>query len=77
MLVGVVTECRPAGGGWEVGLLTEGTTITCRLPDRPASAGDSVIITALDSLYFGAGGEALDMRAVEAERVGSRLAREP
>ena len=77
VLVGVVTECRPAGGGWEVGLLTEGTTITCRLPDRPASAGDSVIITALDPPYFGAGGEALDMRAVEAERVGSRLAREP
>jgi molybdate transport system ATP-binding protein len=77
VLVSVVNACRPAGGGWEAGLLTEGTIITCRLPDRPVPVGDSVIITALDPPYFGAGGAALDTRGVEAERVGSRLAREP
>jgi ABC-type sugar transport system ATPase subunit len=77
VLGGVVTACRPAGGGWDVGVLTEGTTISCRLPEEPVPVGDSVIITALDPPYFGAGGAALDTPAVEAERVGSRLAREP
>ena len=59
VLAGVVTACCPAGGGWEAGICTDGTTISCRLPEKPAPIGESCVITVLDPPYFGAGGAAL------------------
>jgi ABC-type sugar transport system ATPase subunit len=76
VLAGVVAASRPAGGGWEAGILTGGTTITCRLPDTPASVGDSFVITALDPPYFEAGGAALETTSAEAAGVSSTLVRE-
>jgi molybdate transport system ATP-binding protein len=76
VLAGLVTDCRPAGGGWEAALHIEGTTVHCRLPDNPAPVGDSVTITALDPPYFGADGAALETHAVDAGRVSPTLVRE-
>jgi hypothetical protein len=76
VLAGVVAASRPAGGGWEAGILTGGTTITCRFPDTPASVGDSFVITALDPPYFEAGGAALETTSAEAAGVSSTLVRE-
>lgn len=77
VLVGIVTACRPAGGGWDAGLLTKGATISCRLPDEPARVGDSFVITALDPPYFGADGTALGPPPTEARRASSTLVAEP
>jgi hypothetical protein len=76
VLAGVVTACRPAGGGWEARILTKGTTISCRLPDMPVAAGDSLIVTVLDPPYFAAGGAALETVPVEAVQVSSTVAGE-
>jgi ABC-type sugar transport system ATPase subunit len=76
VLGGIVTACRPAGGGWEAGLLTQGTTVTCRLTDDPAPVGDRFVVTALDPPYFGADGAAVGPPAVDA-RVSPALVREP
>lgn len=76
VLAGVVTACRPAGGGWEAKILTEGTTISCRLPDMPVAAGDSFVVTALDPPCFGPGGAALETVRAEALPVGSTVAGE-
>lgn len=77
VLAGVVTDCRPAGGGWEARILTGGTTVITRLPDPPGAVGDSLVVTALDPPYFGADGAALVAGPVEAVGVSSTLAREP
>jgi ABC-type sulfate/molybdate transport systems ATPase subunit len=77
VLAGVVTACRPAGGGWEVDLNTEGTTIGCRLPDKPVDVGDSFIVTALDPPYFGAEGAAIEAQSVAVGPVGSTSVGEP
>jgi ABC-type sulfate/molybdate transport systems ATPase subunit len=77
VLAGVVTACRPAGGGWEADLSTQGTTIGCRLPDKPADVGGSFIVTALDPPYFGADGAAIEAQAVAVGPVGSTSVREP
>ena len=77
MLAGVVTACRPAGGGWEADLCTEGTTIGCRLPDKPVDVGDSFIVTALDPPYFGADGAAIEAQSVAVDPVGSTSDGEP
>ena len=71
VLAGVVTACRPAGGGWEADLFTEGTTIGCRLPDKPVEVGDSFIVTALDPPYFGADGAATEAQSVAVRPFGS------
>ena len=77
VLAGVVTACRPAGGGWEADLYTEGITIGCRLPDKPVDVGDSFIVTALDPPYFGAEGAAIEAQPVAVGPVGSTSAGEP
>jgi molybdate transport system ATP-binding protein len=55
VLTGTVTACRPAGAGWEADLRVGEAAITCRLPDKPPSAGD-FIVTALDPPLFGPDG---------------------
>ena len=55
-----MTACRPAGGGWEAELYSEGTTIVCRLPDKPVDVGDNFVVTALDPPYFGTDGDAIE-----------------
>jgi ABC-type Fe3+/spermidine/putrescine transport system ATPase subunit len=59
VLRGEIVSFRPAGGGWETDLRTGGTTITCRLPDKPATGADRFAFTALDPPLFGADGFAL------------------
>jgi ABC-type sulfate/molybdate transport systems ATPase subunit len=59
VLTGEVVSLRPAGGGWEADLRTGSTTITCRLPDKPATSSDTFAVTALDPPLFGADGFAL------------------
>jgi molybdate transport system ATP-binding protein len=71
VLAGVVTGCRPAGGGWEASIIVAGTTVSCRLPDTPAAVGHSFIVTALDPPYFGADGAALEPGSVDAVPVSS------
>jgi ABC-type Fe3+/spermidine/putrescine transport system ATPase subunit len=77
VLAGLVTACRPAGGGWEASLLTQRTTITCRLPDHPAPVGDSFTVTALDPPYFAADGAAFESGPVEGVPVSPTLVRDP
>jgi ABC-type sulfate/molybdate transport systems ATPase subunit len=64
VLTGMVVACRPAGAGWEVDLRTGGTTITCRLQDRPSARGGEMVLTVLDPPYFGPDGNALPAAAV-------------
>jgi hypothetical protein len=54
-----VTECRPAGVGWEADVDVAGTTVTCRLPDRPAAGSGELVLTATDPPYFGPDGAAV------------------
>ncbi len=77
MLAGKITACRPAGGGWEAELCSQGTTVFCRLPDKPGAVGDSFVITALDPPYFETGGDALRPPVAEAGRVEPILVPEP
>ena len=77
VLAGVVTACRPAGGGWEADLCTEGTTIGCRLPDKPVDVGDSFVVTALDPPYFATDGAAIEAQSVAVGPVGSTSVGEP
>jgi molybdate transport system ATP-binding protein len=60
VLTGAVRACRPAGAGWEADLRVGDVTITCRLPEKPATADGELVVTALDPPYFGADGAALD-----------------
>jgi molybdate transport system ATP-binding protein len=77
VLAGKITACRPAGGGWEAELCSQGTTVFCRLPDKPGAVGDSFVITALDPPYFETGGDALRPPVAEAGRVEPTLVPEP
>ncbi len=77
VLAGVVTDCRPAGGGWEARLRTESATISFRLPEQPVPAGHGFVVTALDPPYFGAGGAAIETHPPGARRASSTSVREP
>ena len=77
VLAGIITACRPAGGGWEAELHSQGTTVVCRLPDKPGAVGDNFVITALDPPYFGTDGDALRPALAEAGRVEPTLVPEP
>lgn len=77
VLAGTITACRPAGGGWEAKLHSQGTTVVCRLPDKPGAVGDNFVITALDPPYFGTDGDALGPALAEAGRVEPTLVPEP
>jgi ABC-type sugar transport system ATPase subunit len=59
VLTGMVTGCRPSGAGWEADLAVDGTTITCRLPERPAEAGGELVVTVVDPPSFGPDGAAV------------------
>ncbi len=59
VFTGVMTECRPSGVGWEVDVELAGTTVTCRLPDRPVAAGSELVLTAVDPPFFGPDGAAV------------------
>ena len=58
VLTGTVTGCRPSGAGWEADLAVDGTTITCRLPERPAEVGGELVVTVVDPPLFGPDGSA-------------------
>jgi molybdate transport system ATP-binding protein len=59
VLSGVLAACRPAGAGWEADLRLAGTTVTCRLPDRPGAEGSELILTAIEPPFFGPEGAAV------------------
>ena len=59
VLTGMVTGCRPSGAGWEADLAVDGTTITCRLPERPAEVGGELVVTVVDPPSFGPDGAAV------------------
>jgi ABC-type sulfate/molybdate transport systems ATPase subunit len=59
VLTGTVAGCRPAGAGWEADLATGTAVVTCRLPERPAQAGDRLTVTAVDPPWFGPDGAAV------------------
>src|SRR6204780_1453860 len=59
VLTGMVTGCRPSGAGWEADLAVEGTTITCRVPERPAEVGGELVVTVVDPPSFGPDGAAV------------------
>jgi ABC-type sulfate/molybdate transport systems ATPase subunit len=56
---GSMTECRPSGVGWEVDVDVAGTTVTCRLPDRPGAGSGELVLTAIDPPFFGPDGAAV------------------
>jgi molybdate transport system ATP-binding protein len=58
VLTGTVTAFRPVGAAWEADLVTGGTVVTCRLPERPPAAGDRLEVTAVDPPWFGPDGAA-------------------
>jgi len=59
VLTGTVTGCRPSGAGWEADLAAGGTTITCRLPERPAEVGGELVVTVVDPPAFRPDGAAV------------------
>jgi molybdate transport system ATP-binding protein len=59
VFTGAMTACRPSGVGWEVDVEMAGTTITCRLPDRPGTSGGELVLTAIDPPTFGPEGVAV------------------
>ena len=59
VLTGTVTGCRPSGAGWEADLAADGTTITCRLPERAAEVGGELVVTVVDPPSFGPDGAAV------------------
>lgn len=63
VLTGVITARRPAGAGWEADLAVGDAMITCRLLDRPAEAGATMAVTALEPPCFGPGGAAAGGKA--------------
>jgi ABC-type sugar transport system ATPase subunit len=65
VLTGVVAACRPAGAGWEADLRVDEEVITCRLPDKPATADGEFVITVLDPPIFGADGKAVPAALAE------------
>jgi molybdate transport system ATP-binding protein len=58
VLTGTVAGCRPSGAGWEADLAVDGTTVTCRLPERPADEGGELVVTVVDPPWFGPDGAA-------------------
>jgi ABC-type sulfate/molybdate transport systems ATPase subunit len=74
VLTGVVTGSRPAGAGWEADLRVADTAVTCRLPDKPAPAGEQIVVTVLEPPYFGPGGDALPVGAGETDVPAGRRA---
>ncbi len=58
VLTGRVLGCRPAGALWEISLLTEGVTVTGRLPE-PAPAGTDCTVTITSPPLFGPDGAQL------------------
>lgn len=54
VVTGTVTAARPSGAGWEADIRSGQAAFTCRLPDKPPSAGLSV--TLLDPPRFGPDG---------------------
>jgi ABC-type sulfate/molybdate transport systems ATPase subunit len=59
VLTGTVTGCRPSGAGWEADLAVDGTTITCRLPERPTGVSGELVVTVVDPPSFGPDGTAV------------------
>jgi molybdate transport system ATP-binding protein len=59
VLTGMVTGCRPSGAGWEADVAADGTTITCRLPERPVGVGGELVVTVVDPPWFGPDGSAV------------------
>ncbi len=70
---GVMTECRPSGAGWEVDVQVAGTTVTCRLPDRPAAGSGELVLTAIDPPCFGPDGAAVQPGAASSPVPSSPL----
>lgn len=66
VLHGVVTRVRPAGAGWEVGLLVADIEVICRVSDDPPGTGSSMTLTVVDPPWFDSTGAAL----LAADRVG-------
>jgi ABC-type sulfate/molybdate transport systems ATPase subunit len=63
VLTGTIVASRPAGAAWESELElpeTTGTTVTCRLAERPGSDGSELTVTVLDPPCFGPDGSAVD-----------------
>jgi hypothetical protein len=60
VLTGIVAASRPSGAGWEADLVVGATTITSRLPERPAEVGHELVVTAVDPPWFGPDGTAID-----------------
>ena len=60
VLAGTVVAGLQAGAGWEADLATGAAVITCRLPERPAQAGDRLVVTVVDPPWFGPDGAAVD-----------------
>jgi ABC-type sulfate/molybdate transport systems ATPase subunit len=62
VLTGTVAACRPAGAGWEADLRLRGSgsgpgsTVICRLADRPGPEGSELVLTAIDPPCFGPDG---------------------
>ena len=72
VLSGVVMASRPAGAGWEVDLRLSQAVITCRLPDRPPSPGDEMVVTALSPPHFKPDGNAVSPARAEADEPSRR-----
>jgi molybdate transport system ATP-binding protein len=71
---GAVIACRPSGVSWEVDVLVAGTTVTCRLADRPVTDGSTLVLTAIDPPAFGPDGaavQAVQVTGAEAPPAGS------
>ena len=64
VLTGTIAASRPAGAVFEIDLLcAEGLMVTCRLAERPGTAGETLTVTALDPPCFGPDGSAVPWRA--------------
>jgi molybdate transport system ATP-binding protein len=63
VLTGTIVASRPAGAAWESELElpeTTGTSVTCRLAERPGADGSELTVTVLDPPCFGPDGSAVD-----------------
>ncbi len=63
VLAGIMTGLRPSGASWEADLRVAESVIVCRLADRPAAAGGTLVVTAVEPPRFGPDGAALPAAA--------------
>ena len=72
VLTGTVAASRPAGASWEVDLQLADSVVTCRLAERPGSAGSQLTVTAVEPPLFGSGDAPVDPVAAGTQQETAR-----